>query len=96
MLFDLLTDTRYGCGISEASLDLFDFYEISRYCNELIDDGKGGQEPRFSLNLLLNTRSEVYDVIQQLTSILGASVITVPAHLFCVRTNLLIQYLLWP
>ena len=68
-LFDLLTDTRYGCGIPEASLDLFDFYEISRYCNELVDDGKGGQEPRFSLNLLLNTRSEVYNVIQQLTSI---------------------------
>jgi len=68
-LFDLLTDTRYGCGIPEASLDLFDFYEISRYCSELVDDGKGGQEPRFSLNLLLNTRDEVYNVIQQLTSI---------------------------
>jgi len=36
-LFDLLTDTRYGCGVPEASLDLFDFYEISRYCNELVD-----------------------------------------------------------
>ena len=68
-LFDLLTDTRYGCGVPEASLDLFDFYEISRYCNELVGDGKGGQEPRFSLNLLLNTRDEVYNVIQQLTSI---------------------------
>ena len=68
-LFDLLTDTRYGCGVPEASLDLFDFYEISRYCSELVDDGKGGQEPRFSLNLLLNTRDEVYNVIQQLTSI---------------------------
>jgi len=68
-LFDLLTDTRYGCGVPEASLDVFDFYEISRYCNELVDDGKGGQEPRFSLNLLLNTRAEVYNVIQQLTSI---------------------------
>ena len=68
-LFDLLTDTRYGCGIPAATLDVFDFYEISRYCNELVDDGKGGQEPRFSLNLLLNTRDEVYNVIQQLTSI---------------------------
>tara|TARA_R100000805_G_scaffold17211_1_gene20110 strand:- start:238 stop:3546 length:3309 start_codon:yes stop_codon:yes gene_type:complete len=68
-LFDLLTDTRYGCSVPESSLDLFDFYEISRYCNELVDDGKGGQEPRFSLNLLLNTRNEVYNVIQQLTSI---------------------------
>ena len=68
-LFDLLTDTRYGCGVPEASLDLFDFYEISRYCSELVDDGKGGQEPRFSLNLSINSRDEVYNVIQQLTSI---------------------------
>jgi len=68
-LYDLLTDTRYGCGVPEATLDVFDFYEISRYCNELVSDGKGGQEPRFSLNLLLNSRDEVYNVIQQLTSI---------------------------
>ena len=68
-LYDLLTDTRFGCSVPESSLDVFDFYEISRYCNELVDDGKGGQEPRFSLNLLLNSRAEVYNVIQQLTSI---------------------------
>jgi len=68
-LFDLLTDTRYGCGVPESTLDVFDFYEISRYCNELVSDGKGGQEPRFSLNLLLNTRDEVYNVIQTLTSV---------------------------
>ena len=68
-LYDLLTDTRYGCSVPESTLDVFDFYEISRYCNELVDDGKGGQEPRFSLNLLLNTRDEVYNVIQTLTSV---------------------------
>ena len=68
-LYDLLTDTRFGCSVPESSLDVFDFYEISRYCSELVPDGKGGQEPRFSLNLLLNSRAEVYNVIQQLTSI---------------------------
>jgi len=68
-LYDLLTDTRFGCSVPESTLDVFDFYEISRYCNELVDDGKGGQEPRFSLNLLLNSRAEVYNVIQQLTSV---------------------------
>ena len=68
-LYDLLTDTRYGCSVPASTLDVFDFYEISRYCNELVPDGKGGQEPRFSLNLLLNSRAEVYNVIQQLTSI---------------------------
>ena len=68
-LWDLLTNTRYGVGIPEANLDRYDFYTISQYCNELVSNGKGGQEPRFSLNILINSRDEVYNVIQELTSI---------------------------
>ena len=68
-LYDLLTDTRYGCSVPESSLDKYDFFSISQYCNALVDDGKGGQEPRFSLNMLINTRNEVYNVIQEMTAI---------------------------
>lgn len=68
-LLDLLTSERYGAGVPESTLDKYDFYAISQYCNELVDDGKGGQEPRFSLNLLINSRDEVYNVIQQMTAI---------------------------
>jgi|TARA_R100000482_G_scaffold98238_1_gene42236 predicted phage tail protein len=68
-LWDLLTNTRYGAGIPEASLDRYDFFAISQYCNELVDDGKGGEETRFSCNLLINQRKEVYNVIQDMTSI---------------------------
>jgi predicted phage tail protein len=68
-LWDLLTSTRYGPGIPEASLDRYDFFAISQYCNELVSDGFGGQEPRFQVNLLINTREEVYNVIQQFASI---------------------------
>jgi predicted phage tail protein len=35
----------------------------------LVSDGFGGQEPRFQVNLLINTREEVYNVIQQFASI---------------------------
>ena len=69
LLFDLLTNTRYGAGIPESSLDVFDFYSISQYCNTLVPDGKGGQEPRFSCNMVINTRKEVYTVIQELTNL---------------------------
>ncbi len=31
-LWDLLTDTRYGAGVPEASLDRYDFFAISQYC----------------------------------------------------------------
>ena len=37
--------------------------------NELVDDGKGGLEPRFSCNLLINSRDEVYNVIQEMASL---------------------------
>jgi predicted phage tail protein len=68
-LWDLLTSTRFGPGIPEASLDRYDFFAISQYCNELVSNGFGGQEPRFQVNLLVNTREEVYNVIQQFASI---------------------------
>ena len=68
-LYDLLINDRYGAGVPEDTLDRYDFFAISQYCNTLVDDGKGGQEPRFSLNILINSRDEVYNVIQQLTAI---------------------------
>jgi predicted phage tail protein len=68
-LYDLLINDRYGAGIPEDTLDRYDFFAISQYCNALVDDGKGGQETRFSLNMLINSRDEVYNVIQQLTAI---------------------------
>ena len=68
-LWDLLTNERYGSGIPESSLDRYDFFSVSQFCNTLVDDGKGGQEPRFSCNLLINQRREVFNVIQEMSSI---------------------------
>ena len=69
ILYDLLRNDRYGCGIDASYLDVFDFYAISQYCNETVSDGKGGVEPRFSLNMVLNTRKEVFTVIKELVNI---------------------------
>ena len=43
-LYDLLISTRYGAGIPESTLDKYDFFSVSQYCNALVDDGKGGEE----------------------------------------------------
>lgn len=69
ILYSLLIDNRWGAGIPESTLDVFDFYSISQYCNELVPDGRGGEEPRFSCNMVINTRKEVYTVIQELTNL---------------------------
>ena len=68
-LYDLLTSDRYGAGIPESSLDRYDFYVISQYCNELVSNGFGGQEPRFACHVYINTRDEVYNLIQEFVSI---------------------------
>ena len=68
-LYDLLINSRYGVSLPESTLDKWDFYTISQYCNELVSDMKGGQEPRMLCNLLINSRDEVYNVIQQMTSL---------------------------
>jgi predicted phage tail protein len=68
-LWDLLTNTRYGASIPTSSLDRYDFYAISQYCNELVSNGRGAQEPRFSCNVLINSRDEVYNVIQEFVAL---------------------------
>ena len=67
--YDLLISSRYGANINEATLDKWDFYNISQYCSELVPNGKGGQEPRFSLNLHITDRNSVFEVIKVLTSV---------------------------
>ena len=33
-----MISTRYGASIPESSLDKWDFYNISQYCNALVND----------------------------------------------------------
>ena len=72
ILFDLLTNVRYGLGdhITEAQLDKYAFYSASVYCSALVDDGAGGQEPRFSCNTIIQARQDAYEVVNSLTSVM--------------------------
>lgn len=72
ILYDLLTSTRYGFGdhVKAAQLDKFAFYSASQYCNELVDDGFGGKEARFSCNCLIQNQYEAYKLINDLCSVM--------------------------
>lgn len=71
-LWDLLTNCRYGFNIPERDLDKFSFYQASVYCNELVDDGLGGQEPRFSCNVNIQSPTEAYKLINDMCSVFRA------------------------
>ena len=72
ILWDLLTITRYGFGdhVQAAQLDKFAFYSASQYCSELVPDGFGGQEPRFSCNVNIQTAEDAYKLINDMCSVM--------------------------
>jgi len=74
ILFDLITNSRYGLGehITEAQLDKYSFYSASVYASALVDDGQGGQEPRFSCNVVLNKRTDAFKTVMALSSVMRA------------------------
>lgn len=71
ILWDLLTSTRYGFGdhIQAAQLDKWAFYAASQYASELVPNGFGGQEPRFSCNVNIQTAEEAYKLINDMCSV---------------------------
>lgn len=68
--YDLLTNNRYGLGdyIDSRFVDKWTLYDIAKYCDVLVSDGKGGVEPRFALNHVITSREEAYKVVNDLAS----------------------------
>src|SRR3569833_1600163 len=70
VLYDLLTNERYGLGqfISPQQIDKATLYKIGRYCDEMVPSGFGGVEPRFTINTAIQSQSEAYKLISDITS----------------------------
>lgn len=70
VLWALATNTRYGIGLPKAAVDKFELYQAARYCDDLVPDGFGGQEPRFTFNGVIANREEAYKVLQSVASMM--------------------------
>lgn len=68
ILFDLLTNARYGLGefVKESMVNIGELYQIGRYCDAFVDDGFGGKEKRFSINTQITSRQDAYRVVQDI------------------------------
>ena len=73
-LWDLLVSARYGVGqhIDTTKLDKWSFYAASVYCGQSVPDGFGGNEPRFSCNVNIQTSEDVYRLINNMCSVFRA------------------------
>lgn len=71
IVYDLLTSDRYGLGdrIPRSMVDKYALYNIGRHCDEMVPDGKGGMEARFSCNVYFQQGASAYKVLQDLVSV---------------------------
>jgi hypothetical protein len=72
--YDLISNPRYGLGkyLTSDLIDKWSLYKIAQYCDQLVDDGYGGLEPRFTCNLLIQSREEAFKVINDMASVFRA------------------------
>ena len=74
VLYDVVTNKRYGLGgrLGEFGADRWALYQVAQYCDQLVPDGFGGQEPRFTCNVWLTEQRSAYQVINDICSIFRA------------------------
>ena len=70
IFYDMITNKRYGAGkwISADDINEYALYRIAQYCDELVDDGNGGTEPRFRANFYLAKATEMFKVLKDMAS----------------------------
>jgi len=71
IFYDLVLNPRYGLGkkVDATMVDRYSLYQIAKYCDVMVSDGKGGMEPRFTCNCYIQSRTDAYKVLQDLASV---------------------------
>lgn len=71
ILHDLITNQRYGLDQRELgiALDKWSIYEAAQYCDQMVPDGKGGMEPRYLCDVVIQSQIEAYQLIRDICSI---------------------------
>ncbi|MBO2552575.1 phage tail protein [Shewanella algae] len=69
--YDLVLHKRFGLGnrINTNMVNKWKLYQIAQYCDVMVDDGKGGTEPRYTCNVYIQNQGQAYQLLNQLTSI---------------------------
>ncbi|WP_064724499.1 host specificity protein J, partial [Moraxella catarrhalis] len=72
--YDLCTATRYGLGgrLTEYMIDKWSLYRLAQYCDQMVDDGMGGQEPRFTVNVYIQSADGAFELLSRLAGVFRA------------------------
>lgn len=69
--YGLCVNDRFGLGkrIQPWMVDKWEMYRIAQYCDQLVSDGLGGQEPRYLCDLNLQGKAEAWTLLRDLSAI---------------------------
>ncbi|USX01883.1 DUF1983 domain-containing protein [Pseudomonas proteolytica] len=69
--YGLCVEERFGLGkrIKPWMVDKWEMYRIAQYCDQLVPDGIGGQEPRFLCDINLQGKAEAWVILRDLAAI---------------------------
>ncbi|ECL1089006.1 host specificity protein J [Salmonella enterica] len=67
---ELAKNTRFGLAKRAGYIDVDDgaLYVLSQYCDQLVNDGYGGQEPRMTLNAYITEQESARDILDKIAS----------------------------
>lgn len=72
VFYDVLTQPRYSTlarRLKSMDIDKWTLYQVGKYCDELVDDGFGGKEPRFVCNAYITNRRQAGEFLLDLASV---------------------------
>ena len=71
IFYDLVLDEIYGMGtrVDASMVDKWALYPIAQYCDEMVSDGAGGTEPRFTCNVFIQSQEDAWQVLNDLAAV---------------------------
>lgn len=71
IFYDLILDKIFGMGnrVDATMIDKWELYSIAQYCDEMVSDGAGGTEPRFTCNVYIQSQQDAYTVLKDLAAV---------------------------
>jgi len=84
VFYDIITNNRYGLGawLTATDIDKYALYRIGRYCDEMVPDGKGGLEPRFTTNVYFQKATDAYKVLKDLSTVFRGMLYWLDGNIF--------------
>ncbi|MFW1784376.1 host specificity protein J [Acinetobacter nosocomialis] len=72
--YDICTADRYALGdrLTLFMVDKWSLYRLAQYCDQMVPDGLGGQEPRFTCNVYLQSAESAFEILTKLAGVFRA------------------------